>query len=29
MTWLRSMRDAVVIDPAAADPLDALRRVLD
>ena len=29
MTWLRSMRDAVVIDPAAADPLEALRRVLD
>jgi len=29
MTWLRSMRDAVVIDPAAADPLEALRRELD
>jgi len=29
MTWLRSMRDATVIDPAAADPLEALRRVLD
>jgi tRNA dimethylallyltransferase len=32
LTWLRSMRDATLIDPDAADAadaLDALRRALD